>query len=531
MPSIVSLIFCLFLLILPHSQAWSQTNEQRLAQALSAFNRGNYSEAIRETDQIKTTNTRILSSSLYIKGLSHARLQQFTRASEALTEAARLGNDSSDLFYELGQALYARNSMNEARSAFIRSHQAGHMKAVSLYYLAHISQLLYDNDRAVRYFDELLNEQTADGNLRQIAHFQRAETLLILSEDRPRRERRELARETILPELDLALSLAEEGNAAADIRRRRQEIMDQFNLDPNKMINGRLIPSKRLTLNYSQKLRCDDNITLANDQPTVVTTQRDSYISDSSLYGSYHIPLWRIVSLVPELRLTKIHHLDRTDSTVYTNDRFTVSPGLRNRVEHKLFGRQAAFLIQLLYDKTQQDREATKSLESFSDTWTYGLGYRIRALPWGDTTIRYRFKTYRAFNNNLDNDTHTFSLDQSFLLPNRHLAVLLLQYDDVDNFRNPLTSSSTFMTRLDYIMTNIVPRTNLYLGLSYMGITTDRQPERGTEVTWSPSVRLTRRISPNFRIGIDYNYSQKSSNLVSNEYVKNTTSLELRYDY
>jgi tetratricopeptide (TPR) repeat protein len=524
----VSLLVFIFL---APTHGFAQSSEERLALALRAFNRGNFSETLRELERIQTTNQRILSTRAYLRGVSHSRLQQFTRASEALNEAANLGNDSRDLFYELGQAYYARNSMEDARKSFLRSYQLGHMRAVSLYYMAHISQLLYEHDKAMRFFEEILNESSADANLKQVAIFQRAEVQLVANEERTLKERSSLVSTTIIPELDRALEAAPEGNAVADIRRRRQEILDQYNLDPTKMLNGRPIPQKKFSGNFSQKLRYDDNITLANDQPTVVATQRDSYVLDSSLYATYNMALWRRLALMPELRISRTHHLDRQDSTIYSNDRLSYAPAIRSRIEHKIFDRQAAFIMQLFYDKAKQASTTDKSLEDFSESWTYGTGYRISLLPWGDSTVRFRHKRYRAENNSLDNDTNTFSLEQSLMLPNRHLIVLLLQYDDTDNFNNPNSSSTTTMARADYIITNIIPRTNLYFGLSYMGMKTELQPERGNEVTWNPSVRMTRRLSPNMRLGIDYNYNTKSSGLVANEYTKNTTSLELRYDF
>jgi tetratricopeptide (TPR) repeat protein len=514
------------------SASWSQTGEQRLNLALESFNRGAFSQTLNELDKITSTRKEVLASSYYLRGLSHSRLQQFTRAANAFQEALKNGNTSSDIFYELGQALYARNNMNEARSAFIRSYQSGHMRSVSLYYMGHISQILAENDKAIRYYDELLKEEKSDLNLRQIARFQRGESTLMHVETKPKKEVQEIVEKFVLPELEQALAETAEGNAVGDITRRIQEIKDRYNLDPSKMLNGRPIPAKKLTLNYSQKLRYDDNITLANDQPTVISTLKDSYILDSSFFSSYQFHYKRRVSLIPELRISKLYHLDRDDKGVYTNDRQTFSPGLRTRLEYKLFGKMAALLFRINHDYTQQDRMANKSLDFFSRTWTTTIGQRFQILPWGETTIQYRYKTYRAWQRNLDNDTHTFSIDQVLILPNRHLLILLWSYDDIDNFNNPQSSTANMLIRGDYIISNILPMTNLNLALSYAALDTKLQSQnRGTEPTWNPSIKVTRRLSPNLRLSLDYAYSKKTSLRPSNEYDKQVTTFELRYDY
>lgn len=526
------LLYALILLGLPLSTTLAQSAQEQLTQALRSFSRGSYANAVRELQAIQTQDKKILSSKFYLLGISHARLQQFTRSSEALVEAAKLDNKSADLYYELGQSLYAKNQLEEARRAFLRSFKNGFKKDVSLYYMGHISQILYEHDKAIGFYSELIKEESADTNMRQIAHFQRAESLLSSMEELPEKVLRQRVESEVLPGLQLALETDPEGDAVNDIKQRQQEIRDRYNLDPNKMLNGRPIPKKRFTLFYSQKLRFDDNITLANDQPTVTSTQKESYISDFTLFSSYHLPVKRRLSVIPEVRLNKLYHHDRADSGIYTNDRYTISPSVRNRIEYKPFGKMAAILFQLSHDYTAQDRNANKDLRFFARSWTYSLGHRIQLLPWGETTLRYRYKTYRAHSSNLDNDTHTVSLDQIFVLPNRHLAIFLINYDDVDNFNAPNNSTANLMLRLDYIINSIIPKTDLYFGLSYSALDTKAQSaSRGTEPTWNPSLKISRRISPALRLYLEHAYNKKTSDDDARAYTKNATTLELRYDF
>lgn len=524
--TILSFVFFLGLSPLVHGQTTT------LEKALREFNQGSYAQTLNILSSIRSSDKDVLSTTAYLKGISHARLQQFTRAAQALIESSKLNHQAKDLYYELGQALYARNQLADARTAFARSAKQDHMITVSLYYMAHISQILYEHDQAIVFYDEILKRESEDKSMRQVARFQKAEVELLKAEELTQNIQEKLVKEKILPELQLALKEASETPAEADIKRRIGEIQDKFGLDPNKMANGRFLPLNPWTINYTQKFRYDDNITLANDQPTVVSTLKDSFISDGTFFASYQKNYFRRISIIPEIRLQKLFHHDRGTPEVYTNDRYTIAPGVRARHEHQIFGKMAATLVQAQYDYTAQDKFAMKDHGLFARSVTLGIGERIKFFSFGDTTLTYKRRSFRAYQESLDNDTTTFSLDQVVILPNRHLAVFVFQYDDTDNFNSPNNSTSSTLFRVDYIITNLMPKLNLNLGLGYTLLDPKLQKEaRGTEPSWNPSIKVSHYLTAKLRIGFEYNYTSKTSEDAIREYSKHTTGLELRYDY
>ena len=523
-----SLCFVFFFGLGQAAHAQSTTLEK----ALREFNQGSYAQALTTLSAVRSTDKNIIATTAYLRGISHARLQQFTRASQALIEASKLNHQAKDLYYELGQALYARNQLPDARAAFARSLKQDHMTTVSLYYMAHISQILYEHDQAIKFYDEILKRESNDKSMRQVARFQKTEVELLKAEELTENIQKKLVTEKILPELQLALKEASETPAETDIKRRIAEIQDKFGLDPNKMANGRFLPLNPWTINYTHKFRYDDNITLANDQPTVVSTLKDSFITDGTFFASYQKDYFRRISLIPEIRLQKLFHHDRGTSEVYTNDRYTITPGIRARHEHQIFGRMAATLVQAQFDYTAQDKFANKDLGVFARSVTLGIGEKIKLFSFGETTFTFKRRTFRAYLASLDNDTMTYSVDQVVILPNRHLAVLIFQYDDTDNFNAPNNSTSSMLFRADYIITNLMPKLNLNLGLGYTILDPKLQKTtRGTEPSWNPSIKLSHYLTEKLRIGFEYNYTTKTSLETIREYTKHSTGLELRYDY
>ena len=526
----ISFFFFLLISLLSSEKLFAQ--EEVLLEGFKEFKLGNYTQTLEVLQSFKTKDEKLQATKDYLEGVARSRIQEFDLAAESLTKAGMAGHDAQDLYYELGQALYADNQLEKARAAFIRSNELGYMSSSSLYYMGNISQLLYENDKAVVYFDEILQKEQEDLRLRQIARFQRAEAMLLMAEEKPGIELKNLVEQTLLPQLRRALEEDRKSNIVSDIQVRIVELQEKFGLDPDKMINGRTMSRKRLNFFISQKILSDDNVTLANDQPTVQTVKEGSLISDTTASVDYSWYFLRKFGVTPGLRIQNIHHFERNIPEVYRNDRYSLMPSIRNRYEHTFFGKMASALFDITYDYTAQDKLATQEKSYFSRSLTYSFGQRVKIFDIGDTTLRFRIKKYEAYTENLNNDTFGFSLDQIAILPNSHLLVATFNYDNVDNYNNPSASTASTTLRADYIINNIRPLWNLDFSLSYNALDTKEQSStRGTEVTLSPSFKITRKLFNKYRLMFRYAYNSKSSESVNFEYQKNVATFELRYDF
>lgn len=522
----------IFLILVVVSQANAQSNKKLINDAAFEFQSGSYSSSIELLNKAKTRDKKLTALKFYLLGLSYNKIQNYQQAAQSFKKAHENEHDAKDLYYEWGQALYANNQLEQARKAFHESYVLSHKATESLYYKAYISQILLEYRRAIKYYKELIKTDKNDPNLRQIAHFQMAESILSLSENFKKKKKKLVIQKTVLPLLRLAVKTSPKGDAHKDIKQRIQELQDQFGLDPNKMVNGRRISDKRWKVYAAQRLKYDDNVTLANDQPTVTITQQDSYISESVLDFTYESIFQREYALEYRLRLQNIHHHDRKTSEVYKNDRYVLSPEIKGTWEHKINGKMAASELSFTYDYTGQDVDAQKEKSFFSRSFNIGLSERVRLLPFGDTVFKLKYKRYRNKSELQHFNSFGFGVDQIAILPNRDLIVALFNYTDIDNFNNTNASSATLVLRADYIMTRIIPKVDLTFSLSFSALDTKEQSEtRGTEKTVTPSIKLSRKISDSLRLSFEHSVTSKSSLSEQNEYDKKITSFELRYLY
>lgn len=505
---------------------------QKIFDATIEFEQGRYPSVLEILEQTSPTDPKMRGAKAYLMGLAHNKLQNYDLATKHFKTANQYKHPARDLYYEWGQALYANNQLEKARSIFKKSYHASYKSSESLYYTAYISQLLMEHRDAIQNYRKLIKTDREDPSLRQVARFQMAQSIFTLSESLSKERRKKLIDKTVLPLLRLALKTDPDGQAYKDIQLRVNELQDQFGLDPNKMVNGRRISPQKWKVYAAQRLKFDDNITLANDQPTVTITQQDSYISESVLDVSYESIFQREFALEYALRLQNIHHHDRSTPEVYSNDRYILTPTIKGTWEHKVAGKMASTEVSLSYDYTGQDADAKKENSFFSRSFNIGLAERIRILPYGDTVFKLKIKRYRNRLENQHFNSVGFGVDQIAILPNNHLLVALLNYTDIDNFNNTLASTASIILRTDYIMTRVMPKVDLTFSLTFNALDTKEQSDqRGTEKTFTPSIKISRKITDSLRLSLEHSITNRSSLDEAKEYDKNVTNFELRYMY
>lgn len=505
---------------------------QTIVKATTDFEQGRYNSTVKLLQKITPKKNRPKGAKAYLLGVAHNKLQEYDLAAKNLKKAHSLNHSARDLYYEWGQALYANNQLELARKNFNKSYNIPYKTSESLYYMGHISRLLLEHKKAISYYKTLIKNDKEDSSLRQVGRFQMAESILALSEKLNEDQQQRIVDQTVLPLLRLALKTDPHGQALKDIESRLRELQDKFGLDPNKMVNGRRISPKRWKVYAAQRLKFDDNVTLANDQPTITITQQDSYISESVLDFSHEDIFKREFSLEYGLRIQNIIHHDRSSPDVYSNDRYVLTPQLDGSWEHRINGKMAVTKLSLSYDYTGQDIDGNKEKSFFSRSFNLGLTERVRLLPFGDTSFKIKFKRYRNKKEAQHFNSMSLGVDQVAILPNGDLLVALLNYTDVDNFNNTKASTANLILRADYIMTEVISKTDITYSFTYSALDTKEQSEtRGTEKTLSPSIRVSRKVSDSLRLSLEHSFSHKSSLSQANEYDKNVTTFELRYLY
>ena len=509
---------------------FSLANEKYLAEAFKSFKTGSYNEALKNLKKVRGSK-KVLGTRYYLEGLCHNRLQSFDESLIAFTKAFKFKNKSKDINYEYGQALYANSDLEEAGKAFGKSYKIKYKSASSLYYMGHISQLLEKHKLAKKYFSKLIKEEKKDKNLIQVAYFQHAESSLILVENDS--DVRDKVSKKILPVLKKAKKILPKSNTATDIQKRIKEIERQYGLDPNVMINGKVLSEKRWSASISQEISYDSNITLATDVPTSQATQKDSYIFYSTLNADYLFNLAGRYTVKPHITLKNTYHGDRENSEVYQSDSYSLTGGFDNSLEHKLFGQQASFIFGIEHNYTARDRESKKEKILYARSWTFTLGEKFRYFSIGKSGIKFKYKDYKAYQDSLNNKTTTFSFDQVKTTKAGNLFIFFAQADFIDNYNDTSSSTNNYLFRLDYLMPKIAPKYTLNLAMSVAFLDTKEQSAtRGTEKTYTPSIKITKSIGKNLSATMAFDYIKNTSlNKSSYEYTKTITNFEVKYNF
>ena len=501
------------------------------------FKSGQYSKAL----IILGKNNLIqfdLGEKSYLEGLCYAKLQEYDKAISKFEIAIKNENKNSDLDYEYGQALYAANELKKARNAFSASAAKKFNTPASIYYIAHISQILEEFPSAIENYNKIINEETSDNKIKQIAHFQLAETTLLML--RESFKEKKLTQDNlvdsidkeIIPKLKKASETDPESNIAFEINQRLQEIQIEFQLDPNLLRNGKRVSAKKQSGYFSQKVKYDNNISLTNEENNISQTRKDSLIFESELYGKYDLVFKKMIVISPEVRLNFVQHSNQTSIDVYQNDAYSLNANLKNRLEHFFYAKPASFLLDLEFSKMYKDWNQVRSRDFYANSKNIGIGESFSYFNIGDTSIKFKYKQFAAANQLISNNTTSISGDQTLSLPNQHLLIALFETDFIDNFNNKTSNSTTYLLRFDYLIPEFLPTYTLGLAMATtMTDTKEQKSTRGTELMLNPSLDLTKDINSKMKISFNYEFTKNSSKLSDYDYKKHVLSTEFKFSF
>ncbi|MBC7714462.1 MAG: hypothetical protein H7177_14045 [Rhizobacter sp.] len=511
----------------------STANANTLEEFYKQYKSGHYPQALEALNQLRVDENS-LSSKAYLSGLSYSKMQEFDKANIQFAKAIELKNDSVDLFYEYGQSLYAANELRKSREAFKTSAEKKFNRPASLYYVAHISQILEEYEVAKDYYSMVLKEKDSDLKMRQIATFQISETLLSIAREKsvePIDVNRRVEK-FILPMMQKSFEMDKSSALANDINQRIFELKNEFNLDPDVLANGRRISPKRYSGYASQKLKFDDNISLTNEENNIQQSKKESYIFETEAYGKYDFVAKKKFIISPEARMTYSQHTDRSSPEVYQNDVYIMNFSVKNKYEHLFKQKPASMLFDVDYSRTMKDWHSQKKKEFYADSTTFTFGESFSYFDIGDTSVKIKRKNYNGANETISNHTTSLTGDQTFFLPIQHLLIALFDASFIDNYNNKSTSTNTYLFRLDYIIPEIAPTFTLGFGLAYtLTDTKEMMATRGTEKNFNPSIDLSKELNSHSKISINYDYTKTSSKDISYAYNKNVFTTEYRYSF
>lgn len=506
-----------------------QIRAEILTEAMTDYKLGSYQSMVEKLEKYNPSS-KDLATKYYLLGIGYNRLQNYEKSSLALKQAITLKSQAPDLWYEFGQANYANSNLRMALAAFKKSYSTNYKEAESLYYAAHISQILEEYQDARDYYAKLSKHPAADSDLVQAARFQLGEVLLSMAEGRDEASR--LVKTYVLPQFEQAKTINTTSDIASDIDARMREVKLRYGLDPNRLINGRILPEKRWEIDFQQEINYDNNVTLATDLPTSLATQKESYVFDSTLNAKYLASFKNKYLLEPSLRINNKKYAETSEPSVFQNDSYDITLSTVFKIEHTAKTKPATFGFGLDYKYIARDRLQEKNKIFYARATTLSLFETLRLNQWGDTTLRFKWKEYQGYSETIDNRTITLAADQIIILKDGTLFIAIINADFIDA-QNERDSTNAFLFRVDHLRPNFIADFTLSAGLGITLIDTKEQSEtRGTEKTINPSLKLIKKLSSNLSMQITYDYTKNISEDVDRyEYSKHVTGLKFRIKF
>lgn len=522
----------LFLVLFISSQSvWANNNP--LEEFYSLYKKGQYDKAIDSLNKL-TIDQNSEASKFYLTGISYARLQDFDKAADNLSMAIERGHDAKDIYYEYGQALYAKNSLKQAREAFKKSAELNFNLSASLYYQGHISQILEDYASAKKAYLEIIRQKDKDRKIDQVAKFQLAESELQLTRNNIS-DKEKLGNDIqkrILPMLKMSYETDRNSAVALDIDKRIKELLKEFDLDPDVMANGRRISSDRFIASFDIKTKYDDNITNTNLENDVQQSLKESYIIESELEMKYNLVYKKKWIATPLLRINFNKYTNQDDSDVYKNDSMIITGALKNKFETKAFEKPSSYIFDIDYSKTFKDYNSLHKLENYSTALLFTFGKQISFFTFGDTTFKFKYKDFKAYTDSINNHTTSFSVDQVYALKNNHLLIFLFNTDMIDNYNDSNTNSNSYMFRVDYLIPEFMPSYTFTASLTTtLNDTLKLSASRGIEKTLTPSLELAKDVSKDLRATINLEYTNSKSKSNDYTYHKYVTTFGINYNF
>jgi tetratricopeptide (TPR) repeat protein len=502
----------------------------RIEDIYQSYKSGAYQKTINIINDLPA-NSYPVATTEYWLGLSYARLQEFSTAIPHFKRAIKARSPRKDIHYELGQALYAMNELSSARKSFKKSYRINYKPSPSLYYVAHISQLLERHADAKQAYMDLYNHSGTGPRMRQVALFQLGEVFVALAVKK--HNPHSLIEKYVLPLFKKAISVDPPSEVSKEISKRKQELMIRYQLDPHLMRSGERVPSKAYHLSLAETIKYDTNSTLSTDDPSKQATKEKTTIFDTMVNADYRFLLFKRVAVVTGAMLNHSYYGNRTSPSVYTNDSYSLTPSLKTKIFHRLLNRRANFIFDTAYAYNARDWSQTKQVEYYDQSTSFTVGEKLKYFPWGDTTLKFKLKTSKGHESSLDKKSSNFSLSQMIIMPWRHVGMLLTSIDDLKYTNDSNSDNRTYLMRFDYIAPNILAtKLTFSANITTIWLDTKEQKEsRGVEFSYTPGLKIAVPVSHNLDLSLSYDFTSNKSKQSDYTYTKHVTSLDVSANY
>ncbi|HAZ12634.1 MAG: hypothetical protein A2X86_11450 [Bdellovibrionales bacterium GWA2_49_15] len=513
-----------FLTLFILSISMSIASEELGQEIFKQYRQGAYFQAIDLLDNLeKDPSSR--STAWYWKAICYQKLQDHKEANRFFAQTVTSGNYPKEVYYQYGQSLFADNKLDEARKYFTKAWQAGIKPGHSLFYLAYAHQLEKEFKDSMRYYRQLSELKNLDSNIKQAANFQLGEVYLAVAEEHSKNQKKNVTK-MVIPQMQRALECDPTSVLAREIRKRIEEIQVKYGLSS-------FGAAKPYLLFFNQNFAYDNNVTLTPDQTTNTTaTEQASPVTKSELFGKYTFNIGNKIKTTPELRVNFDKYWETSEPAIYSNDELFLGAAIRNLYQNSFLGEGSAFLLDYEYNYAKRDYLMIKQLEYYGKSQTLILGESLQLFSSGPSIFKGKYQKYTSYSSANDSSTWTVNLTQFLKFNQKRLLLVILDYS-ANDARNNTNDSASWLLRSDYFIPEFFSNTTLQAGLMLILLDTKLQKStRGVEKKVNPLVKLTKNLSHNMDLGLQYDYTKNiSKDKNQYDYDKHVVTLNFKLQF
>lgn len=510
-------IFCIHL---SHSRTSKRirTFKRDIEIALYFFQKGDYNKTLFKLKAIRKRYERAPIID-YWMAVTYIKLQYYDLSIPHFEEAIKYNFSADDLHFEYGKALYALDELHKAYKAFAISAKQKYKLGESLYYVSFILQTLGRYSEALLSYQKIINlNETISVELRQASSLQMAD--IYYEEVKHHPDVVTYIEKVVIPQYQDAIKIDKTTELAKETWRTIYDIKKRYELLPNKMRNGRIIPSKKYLVRFSQAFMANSNVPFEGEADTDRASPKSSLLSDTNFMTRYRFDVNRRYTLIPSLRISKRHHFESKEEEIVEENQEFYSGGLDYRYEHRLFNLISSFILTYDFGLTRKAREAeetnntNKDILFYSRSHAFSIAEKLRFYQGSDTTFRVKFNHSTSYLNTLHTQTLSFIFDHSHFFRHGDLFLFYFSYDMIDYTNDDEENFASLLFRGDYILTNLYQRkVNLAVGGTLTVVDTKKQQTtRGTETKYGLSFKLYKKYLANkLKVTLSYDWTESYS--------------------
>lgn len=460
----------------------------------------------------------------YLRGSSLLEINQFELAKDSLLDAYKKRNRQKDIFYKIGQTLFALEEYKKSRVFFKKSIERKFKIAVSLYYIGFASSKLKDFKTAVRIYstiEKLSVEEKQD--VIQAARYQIAD--IYFEQVKTKSGIFESIKNYVIPQYKKALEWDDESILAEEIRNKIKKIEQQYEIVLYKMRNGRRTSIPRYFLKggffggYESNVNNlpKDTVDAAESSNTPGGLSSDdisgAYMG-TSLFSRYSYYPSSTVSLSPELGFEYKKYLSSSDS-IKSNDVISINLGGFFTYEHFAYERAATSSLRLNYNLRAADSDVDSTYSEQDSYFTVVLSEELEYFKGNPTVLRLSHTTLQSVTDTKNSSVNSLIFEQ--LIDSKYFIYYL--YSSYDFTRYPsleTEDTNSFTIRNDFIFNSVYDFINLGPYLSYTGSDFINDSNKRSTGLIEYGINLNRPIIRKVYLNSDISYETQVSDTATN---------------